>query len=539
MTAGTSTSVTSNAGDITLTVPGAASGNDIRMIGVDAAVPANTDRALFLNATNDVRTRQFTALANQGLEYDATAFMLGANTNGVNPIISNRFVSTTAGTLTFTNGAANNYIAIGTSGANTLALGNATNTFSIASNQLNVATTGIISDAGGDVEVADNVLPSATNTFSLGTDAIRWTSAFVTGASVHIGPSGGAAGNTELNVGYAGNIGTFNVDGGTSELSIDRTAANLIRFSPDGVAGDEATIGTAGLTLNTAGGTDALYSEGGLNRNSAANETYTFANTGAGRLDVSHEGHILPTLTSSFDLGSAALVWNNAYINNLFLPPMTPGSVLFIGPGGQMTQDNANFFWNDATNRLGLGTAAPDAQLTVQGTSHLIGTVNIDNLLTVTAGGAIINGGATINGGGVVNNSLTINLALPAANQDYLITVPTNAGGTTGIRQFSELPYPGYGRVQLRATAINTNLIIGTDYVLICNNGAGINVALPAAAGNSGKTFIIKSRGAGNVTLTPAGASLIDGAGAHVIIGGGNGTRSIVCDGTDWFIIGN
>jgi hypothetical protein len=43
----------------------------------------------------------------------------------------------------------------------------------------------------------------------------------------------------------------------------------------------------------------------------------------------------------------------------------TTGSVVFAGASGTYTQDNANLFWDDTNNRLGIGTTAPDALLTV------------------------------------------------------------------------------------------------------------------------------------------------------------------------------
>jgi len=42
--------------------------------------------------------------------------------------------------------------------------------------------------------------------------------------------------------------------------------------------------------------------------------------------------------------------------------PMTPGSIIFAGPGGVYSQDNAQLFWDDTNNRLGLGTTAPTEQ---------------------------------------------------------------------------------------------------------------------------------------------------------------------------------
>ena len=45
----------------------------------------------------------------------------------------------------------------------------------------------------------------------------------------------------------------------------------------------------------------------------------------------------------------------------------TEGSVLFAGASGVLTQDNTNFFFDNATNSLGLGDATPDATLDVVG----------------------------------------------------------------------------------------------------------------------------------------------------------------------------
>jgi hypothetical protein len=47
----------------------------------------------------------------------------------------------------------------------------------------------------------------------------------------------------------------------------------------------------------------------------------------------------------------------------------TAGSVVFAGASGVYSQDNANFFWDDTNNRLGIGTATPTAPLTVSGSS--------------------------------------------------------------------------------------------------------------------------------------------------------------------------
>lgn len=49
----------------------------------------------------------------------------------------------------------------------------------------------------------------------------------------------------------------------------------------------------------------------------------------------------------------------------LNISALTTGSVLFAGSSGAISQDNANFFWDDTNNRLGIGTTSPGAQLEV------------------------------------------------------------------------------------------------------------------------------------------------------------------------------
>jgi hypothetical protein len=54
---------------------------------------------------------------------------------------------------------------------------------------------------------------------------------------------------------------------------------------------------------------------------------------------------------------------------------LTTGSVGFIGASGALLQDNANFFWDDSNNRLGIGTNAPTTAIDVFG-SGIIGRLN-------------------------------------------------------------------------------------------------------------------------------------------------------------------
>ncbi len=56
--------------------------------------------------------------------------------------------------------------------------------------------------------------------------------------------------------------------------------------------------------------------------------------------------------------------------------PLTEGGILFAGPGGDVIQDNANLFWKNDTNQLGIGTAdfvEVDTKLRVAGNARFDG----------------------------------------------------------------------------------------------------------------------------------------------------------------------
>ncbi len=59
---------------------------------------------------------------------------------------------------------------------------------------------------------------------------------------------------------------------------------------------------------------------------------------------------------------------NLTILDDLVLDGFTQGSALFIGSNSEITEDNANFFWDDANNRLGIGGNVPLAPLHVFGT---------------------------------------------------------------------------------------------------------------------------------------------------------------------------
>lgn len=88
----------------------------------------------------------------------------------------------------------------------------------------------------------------------------------------------------------------------------------------------------------------------------------------------------------------------------------TTGSVLFIGAAAALAQDNANFFWNDTNNRLGIGNNAPAQALDITGNIALSGAIELGNAADTTlaraaAGRASIEGIAIVRGPGAATDN--------------------------------------------------------------------------------------------------------------------------------------
>jgi hypothetical protein len=84
------------------------------------------------------------------------------------------------------------------------------------------------------------------------------------------------------------------------------------------------------------------------------------------------------------DLGSSLTT-----IDNVLGPVKTTGSIIFSAASGYFSQDNANLFWDDATNRLGIGTAAPSTALHVVGTTTFSPVVGNQPWTTANMGTAL------------------------------------------------------------------------------------------------------------------------------------------------------
>jgi hypothetical protein len=108
------------------------------------------------------------------------------------------------------------------------------------------------------------------------------------------------------------------------------------------------------------------------------------------------------------------------------------GSVLFVD-SGNLAQDNTNFYWDNTSKRLGIGTNSPGYPLDVNGEIH-IGSGN----LSVSTGG--ITAMSTIQGGTLTDGTFSVNSGT--------IT------GATGITSSGSITFSGLSGVMGSANAV-------------------------------------------------------------------------------------
>jgi len=107
----------------------------------------------------------------------------------------------------------------------------------------------------------------------------------------------------------------------------------------------------------------------------------------------------------------------------------TAGSVVFAGASGVYTQDNANIFWDDTNNRLGLGTATPAQRLHVNSSGAVAARITRSDGIVANSCIEYYNGTQTWNIGVSGSNFFGINYN-NAAIDSALLRVST-AGDVT------------------------------------------------------------------------------------------------------------
>ncbi|MFA6251931.1 MAG: hypothetical protein WCX74_00775 [Candidatus Paceibacterota bacterium] len=249
--------------------------------------------------------------------------------------------------------------------------------------------------------------------------------------------------------------------------------------------GGLALTGTEGATLGIQlDGSTLVLSSGGLKINLSNANTWTGAQTFGSAIAAPTSSNTINGLvinsgslsgitdynqssgnfaisgTGAFVTGSGAISLNgNTNIANgktLSLADMTQGSIIFAGSSGVVSQSNNKLYWDNTSNRLGIGTSSPDAALTLAANS------TIDSL------------------GELAINSNTSNALILDSGTTGAINIGTNANAKTitlGNTTSGTLLAINAGD----ATTGSINLDSNTLYIDTVNNRVGIGMNNPSA----------------------------------------------------------
>lgn len=166
--------------------------------------------------------------------------------------------------------------------------------------------------------------------------------------------------------------------------------------------------------------------------------------------------------------------------STITISSMLPGSVIFSTTAGQLSQDNANFFYNLTNHRLGIGTVTPNVPLEVASAS-------------VNSAEVRINGSPRQNGGSANNVKLGFNLA-NSANTDTQfgaiqeIQSVATAGAETGWMRFFNMNSGSLGE---KMSIVGSNVGIGntTPASLLHMSSGTLTIDGGTAALTSSGTF--------------------------------------------------
>ena len=205
---------------------------------------------------------------------------------------------------------------------------------------------------------------------------------------------------TSTTIGNANKVQVTGTTAATSSLGISAWIAGAggagIEFGKSrGAAIGTNTIVQSGDAL----GAITAYGADGTNFDTAARISFEVDGTPGAGTDM--PGRIVfltspdgsATLTEALRIDQARLATFAGAVTiagAVTLSTFTLGSVLFAGTSGLVSQDNANLFWDNSANRLGIGNAAPSVTLDVTGSLAVSGNSTlgdaVGDTLTINAG---------------------------------------------------------------------------------------------------------------------------------------------------------
>jgi hypothetical protein len=374
---------------------------------------------------------------------------------------------------------------------------------------------GANSGAGGSFTlVGGNATSSASGGGFTFTGGIASTTVGVGGGFT---VTGGAASSTNSTV-NGGAIALTGGSGGTGSLTNGSGGSVTLNGGAAGIAGGSvgnvllATLrGNVGIGTSTPG---SLLSINGIANFTAATSTFY----GTGGLNLTSGCYAVNGVCLSTGSSFTNTLANGGTATTTFYN----GGVVF-SDGTKLTQSSAasNFFWNESTASLGLGTSTPWAQLSINpngvtGPAFAIGSSTATSFVVTNAGLV-----------GIGTSSPTAALSVQGASQvtgnaPLALLVSGGMGGTDSSPGGTATNGGGFslnGGLGGTGTGISDTGGIGGVFTLIAGDGGigtgsgGSGGALSFTAGAGGTGTALAGGGGGNVTIS-AGRAGNGGIGA-------------------------
>jgi hypothetical protein len=291
-------------------------------------------------------------------------------------------------------------------------------------------------------------------------------------------------------------------------------------------------VGTAQVSGNTSvGGNLSVGGNGSVTGNLTVDGNTTLGNNVAVDLvtfTARVQSDVVPSANNAYDLGTNTLRWRDGWFSGTVtsqdatVTSLTPGSVIFAGTGGVLSQNNANFYWDNANARLGIGTATPAERLQVHD-----GNVVITN--SSTAGQLRLHTPGGTNYTAFVAQAQTGNITYTLP-QDLSLQPPVTGAG---ILQSDASGNLSWLNPEALTWTLTGNSITGTEFLGTTNNQPLViqvnstqtfqfntNLSLQRDAGGN-------SRGTNAVDLQSARTAATQVAsGNYSVIGGGRGNTA-------------
>lgn len=163
---------------------------------------------------------------------------------------------------------------------------------------------------------------------------------------------------------------------------------------------------------------------------------------------------------------TTSLNFTNATGTSLALSGFTLGSIPFSGAGGVLSQNNSQFFWDNASNRLGIGTSSPLSSLSITG-----------SLSQFTSSTLVLLGSNFITEGSASGTYLGINPVSPF-NGDFL---------NFQVNSSTKFRITGSGNVDIFGLASSTEIRTPSSTMtgLTFTNATGTSLTITGTASSS------------------------------------------------------